>query len=87
MSRDKLIILGVLVLGLLGFLVYKQSEKDKAIGQPTVTAKDFPTVSAPDDVDKISIVNGDKGEIVAREGRRPERPAARPTAAPEASGT
>ena len=64
MSRDKLIILGVLVFGLLGFLVYKQSEKDKAIGQPTVTAKDFPTVSAPDDVDKISIVNGDKGEVV-----------------------
>ncbi|HEY3816588.1 MAG TPA: DUF4340 domain-containing protein [Polyangiaceae bacterium] len=64
MSRDKLIILGVLVLGLLGFLVYKQSEKDQAIGQPSVLAKDFPTISAPDDVDKLSIVNGDKGEVV-----------------------
>jgi hypothetical protein len=64
MSRDKLIILGVLVLGLLGFLVYKQSEKDKAIGQAPTVAKDFPTVSAPDDIDKISIVNGEKGEVV-----------------------
>jgi hypothetical protein len=64
MSRDKLILLGVVVLGLLGFLVYKQSQKDASIGQPTVAAKDFPTVSAPDDVDKISITNGDKGEVV-----------------------
>jgi hypothetical protein len=64
MSRDKLIILGVVVLGLLGFLVYKQSVKDQAIGQPTASAKDFPTISAPDDIDKISIVNGEKGEVV-----------------------
>jgi len=64
MSRDKLIILGVLVLGLLTFGVYKMAETDKAIGQPTVTAKDFPSVSAPEDVDKISIVNGEKGEVV-----------------------
>jgi hypothetical protein len=79
MSRDKLIIVGVLVLGLLGFLVYKQSEKDKAIGQPTTAGKDLPTVSAPDDVDKISIVNGDKGEVVL------ER-VADPNAAPAADG-
>jgi hypothetical protein len=64
MSRDKLIILGVVVLGLLGFLVYQQNEKDKTIGQPTTSAKDFPSISAPDDVDKISIVNGEKGEVV-----------------------
>jgi Domain of unknown function (DUF4340) len=64
MSRDKLIILGVLVLGLLGFLVYRQNQKDDALGHPTIGAKDFPTISIPDDVDKISIVNGDKGEIV-----------------------
>jgi hypothetical protein len=65
MSRDKLIILGVIVLGLLGFLVYKQSEKDKAIGTVAeVVVKDFPTVSTSDDVDKISMTNGDKGEVV-----------------------
>ena len=64
MSRDKLIIVGVLVLGLLGFLVYKQSQKDASMGQPMATAKDLPTISAPDDVDKISITNGDKGEVL-----------------------
>jgi hypothetical protein len=64
MSREKLIIVGVVVLGLLGFLVYEQSRKDAAIGQPTVVAKDFPTINAPEDVDKISLTNGDKGEVV-----------------------
>lgn len=64
MSRDKLIILGVLVLGLLGVLVWKQTKTDESLGAPMATAKDFPTVSAPDDIDKISITNGDKGEIV-----------------------
>lgn len=65
MSRDKLIILGVVILGLLGFLVYKQAKKDESMGAPVVTAKDFPTISlSTDDVDKIDITNGDKGEIV-----------------------
>lgn len=63
MSREKLIILGVLVLGLLGVLVWKQTKTDESLGAPMATAKDFPTVSAPDDIDKISITNGDKGEI------------------------
>jgi hypothetical protein len=64
MSRDKLILAGVAVLALLGFFVWKASQKDAAIGQPVVTSKDFPTVSAPEDVDKISITNGDKPEVV-----------------------
>jgi hypothetical protein len=64
MSRDKLIILGVLVLGVLGFLVYEQSRKDAAIGQPPAVARDLPSISAPDDIDKISLTNGDKGEVV-----------------------
>ena len=64
MSRDKLIFVGVLVLGLLGFLVYKQSQKDEALGRSTVSTKDFPTISVTDDVDKISITNGDKPEVV-----------------------
>src|SRR5580693_7578783 len=64
MSRDKLIIVGVLVLGLLGFLVYKQNQKDDALGHTSASAKDFPTISVPEDVDKISITNGDKPEIV-----------------------
>jgi hypothetical protein len=64
MSRDKLIILGVVALGLLGGLVYRQAKKDESIGQPVASAAELPTVSAPDDVDKISISNGDKGEVV-----------------------
>jgi hypothetical protein len=64
MSREKLIILGVLVLGLLGILVWKQQKTDQSMGAPLATPKDFPTVSAPDDIDKVSITNGDKGEVV-----------------------
>jgi|HubBroStandDraft_6_1064221.scaffolds.fasta_scaffold16452_2 hypothetical protein len=64
MSRDKLIISGVVLLGLLGFLVYKQAKVDEAIGAPLTAATDLPTVSVPEDVDKISITNGEKGEIV-----------------------
>ncbi|MDP9000961.1 MAG: DUF4340 domain-containing protein [Myxococcota bacterium] len=64
MSRDKLIIFGVLLLGLLGFLVAKQAKRDEALGAPLASAKDYPTISAPDDIDKLSITNGDKGEVV-----------------------
>jgi hypothetical protein len=64
MSRDKLIIAGVVVLGLLGGLVYKKAKDDEALGKPLASAKDFPTISAPEDIDKISITNGEKPEIV-----------------------
>ena len=36
MSRDKLLILGVVVLGVLGLLVYKQEQKDAQLGQAVV---------------------------------------------------
>jgi hypothetical protein len=65
MSRDKLIILGVVLLGLLGVLVYKQQQSDAALGHSTLAqSKDFPTISASDDVDKVSVTNGEKGEVV-----------------------
>src|SRR5579863_5902013 len=64
MSRDKLIIVGALVLGLLGFLVVQQAKRDEAMGQPVAAATDFPAISAPDDIDKISLKNGDKAEIL-----------------------
>src|SRR5579864_7354448 len=64
MARDKLIILGVVVLGFLGFLVFQQAKKDEALGQPLATAKDFPPIAATADIDKISPTNGEKGEIV-----------------------
>ena len=59
MSRDKLLILGVVVLGVLGFLVYKQQQKDSSMGQAMAMAKDFQTINAPDDIDRVSITNGD----------------------------
>src|SRR5580700_7911398 len=63
-SRDKLIIGGVVVLGGLSLLVYKQAQKDDSLGKPTFSEADFPTIAAPDDVDKISLTNGDKPEVV-----------------------
>jgi hypothetical protein len=64
MSRDKLILIGVVVLGLLGFLVYKQQQQDASIGRAPVASKDLPSINAPEDVDKISVTNGEKGEVV-----------------------
>ncbi|MBV9949275.1 MAG: DUF4340 domain-containing protein [Myxococcales bacterium] len=64
MSREKLIIFGVVLLALLGFLVFQQAKKDEAIGAPIATAKDFPTLAVTDEIDKLSIANGDKPEVV-----------------------
>src|SRR5579864_5648426 len=64
MSREKLIAIGVVVLGLLGILVYKQAKNDESLGAPMASVKDFPTISAPEDIDKLSITNGEKGEVV-----------------------
>ena len=67
MSRDRLIIIGVVLLAVLGFLVYKQADKDKKLGTTSVSAAssaDFPTITSPDDVDKITIKDGKKDEIV-----------------------
>jgi hypothetical protein len=72
MSRDKLIIFGVVLLAMLGFLVAKQAKKDESLGAPLASAKDFPTISAPEDIDKISITNGDKGEILLERVRDPK---------------
>jgi hypothetical protein len=63
MTREKFIMVGVVVLALLGALVYRQAKTDAALGQPQASAMELPTISA-DDVDKLSIANGDKGEVV-----------------------
>jgi hypothetical protein len=76
MSRDKLIIVGAALLGLLGFLVYKQAKRDDALGRPMASAKELPSISAPDDVDKISITNGEKGEVVLEKVPDPKGPPA-----------
>jgi len=64
MSRDKLIIFGVVLLGLLGVLVYRQAKTDAAIGSPMASSTEYPSINAPDDVDKLDITNGEKGEVV-----------------------
>ncbi len=75
MSRDKLIIFGAIVLGCLSLLVYKQAKKDEAIGRPVEVAAEKPSVAAPDDIDKISITNGDKGEVVLEKAADSSGPA------------
>src|ERR1700722_9686010 len=75
MSRDKLLIIGVVVLGVLGFLVYRQQQVDASLGTAAkATPKDLPTVSATDDVDKTSIPNGDKADIVLQKVADPTAP-------------
>jgi hypothetical protein len=64
MSRDKSIIIGVLVLGGLSFLVYQQVKKDQQIGVVQDKSSNLPEIKGSDDLDKISIKNGDKPEIV-----------------------
>lgn len=64
MSRDKQILAGVVVLAALGGLVWVRAKKDREIGSATVTSADLPEIKSPDDVDKISLTNGDKGEVV-----------------------
>ncbi len=71
MPREKLIIVGVVVLGVLGALVYRQAKNDESLGQPQASATDFPTINAPDDIDKLSITNGDKGEVVLEKSADP----------------
>jgi len=64
MSRDKGIIIGVVVLGGLSFLVWQQLKKDQALGSAEKATADLPEIKGTDDVDKISITNADKGEVV-----------------------
>jgi hypothetical protein len=62
-SRDKLIIGGVVVLGALSALVYSQAKKDEALGSAAAKAADLPDVKGTDDVDKLVITNADKGTV------------------------
>ncbi len=67
MSRDRLIIIGVVVLAALGYFVWKQADKDKKLGMTgpvAASSADFPVISSPDDIDKLVIKDGKKDEIV-----------------------
>src|SRR4051812_35400530 len=64
LSRDKQILIGVVALAGLGGLVYRQVKVDAQKGTTAAVSADLPTISASDDVDKLSITNGDKPEVV-----------------------
>jgi hypothetical protein len=68
-TRDKQILVGLVVLAGLGAAAYFQQKKDADVGVASKGSADLPTLSGPEDVDKISITNGAKGEFVlAKEG-------------------
>jgi hypothetical protein len=64
MSQSTKIYAGVIVLAALGGAIYVAQKKDKEIGTSHTTSAELPEIKAPDDVDKVSITNGEKGEIV-----------------------
>ena len=64
LTRDKQIGIALVVLAALGAGVYFQQQKDAKVGVEARSSSDLPTVSGPEDLDKISITNADKGEFV-----------------------
>jgi Domain of unknown function (DUF4340) len=64
MERSTQIWVGVVVLAALAGGVYKVSKDDAQKGTATTTSADLPDLKVPDDVDKISITNAEKGETV-----------------------
>src|SRR5215472_3263756 len=65
LSKSQMITGGVGLLAVLSFAVWKQQRRDAQLGAQTTTqSAEMPVVSGPDDVDKISVTNGDKGEVV-----------------------
>src|SRR5271170_3041479 len=60
-SRDKSIVIGVVVLGALSFLVYRQAKHDQELG--SADHMNLPDVKGTDDLDKIEITNGDKPTV------------------------
>jgi hypothetical protein len=61
LSRDKLIVIGAVVLGGLSFLVYRQAKHDEELG--SAAKGDLPDVKGTDDLDKLEITNGDKPTV------------------------
>lgn len=65
MERSTQLWIGVVVLAALGGAVYKVSKDDATKGSSTTTTSaDLPELKTPEDVDKITIENADKGEVV-----------------------
>jgi hypothetical protein len=71
LSRDKQIGIALVVLAGLGGAAYLQQKKDAEVGTSAKMSADIPSINGPEDLDKISITNGDKGEFVlAKEGEK-----------------
>lgn len=65
MERSTQLWIGVVVLAALGGAVYKVSKDDATKGSATTTTSaDLPDLKTPDDIDKITITNADKGDVV-----------------------
>ncbi len=63
MERNAKIGIAGVVLAGLGIATYYQYKRDAALGAP-VSKSDLPELKVSDDVDKIDITNGSKGEVV-----------------------
>jgi len=64
LTREKQILIAAVVLAGLGAAVYFQQKKDARVGVETLSSAQLPSISGPEDVDKIDITNGEKGEVV-----------------------
>jgi hypothetical protein len=64
MTREKQIVIAVVVLGGLSAAVYMQQKKDAKVGAGTLSAAELPSINGSEDLDKLEITNGEKGQVV-----------------------
>jgi hypothetical protein len=64
LTRDKQILIAVVVLAGLGGGVYFQQKKDAKIGVETISSAELPAIGGSEDIDKFEITNGEKGQVV-----------------------
>lgn len=64
MTRSTQIWIGVVVLAGLAGLVVMKAKEDQKIGTAETTNADLPEMKVGDDVDKVTVQNGDKPEVV-----------------------
>jgi hypothetical protein len=63
-DRSTKLWVGVIVLAGLAGAVYFQAKRDAKVGIAQTSSADLPEIKVPEDIDKITITNADKGEIV-----------------------
>jgi len=64
MSQSTKLFAGVVVLAALGGAIYYAKGRDEKIGSSSTTSAELPEIKAPEDLDKVSVTNGEKPEIV-----------------------